>query len=119
HVDEQDAPEAVEPNEDVIGVLMRSSDSAGPGPKQMEVSQIWGNALLSSRRFELGAAVAVGGAGCAFFAPVLPGGMSRHTLISGDAMRVPTSWDGFVDVGSRRLSFDEAVSEGLARRDGD
>lgn len=117
-VEDEDVPEA-EPNEDVIGVLMRSSDGAGPGPKQLEVSQVWGDALLSTRRFPLGTSVAVGGGGCAFFAPVLPGGMSRHTLIDGEAMRVPGSWDGFADVGDRRLTFDELVAEGLAKKDGD
>ena len=60
-----------------------------------------------------------------FYAPdtALPGGF-EHSLFTVDeegkhVAHVSASWDGFADLGEKRLSFDDLVSEGKAKKNGD
>jgi hypothetical protein len=109
--------------EDVIAVLMRSAanDPQAKGrAKELEVSQIWGEALLTTKRFANGGSVSIGGAGSTFFAPglSLPNGAPSFTLVRNNAVVVPKGWDGFADVGETRFTFDELVAQGKARVEG-
>ncbi len=43
-------------------------------------------------------------------------GKGEYRFISGNTVNVANGWDGFVDVGTQRFTFDEAVSAGKAKR---
>lgn len=125
---EQDAADA-----DPIALLARSSDKVGAGPLGVEVSVVWGDALLDTRRFR--GPVRIGpssnrtlaerlvlGRGASFFAPgsALPEGADFELVIgdgAGFAVRVARGWEGFADVGEQRFtSFAALADAGHARR---
>ncbi len=125
--------DAADADADPIGLLARSSEKVGPGPVGVEVSVVWGDALLDTRRFR--GPVRIGpsshrslperlvlGRGAAFFAPgsALPEGADFDLVIgdgAGFAVRIARGWEGFVDVGEQRFtSFAALADAGFARR---
>jgi TonB family protein len=162
---DDDATELAEQEDlDVLDMLIRAGNqSAGANtkvPKVLEVSHVWGDALLDSKQFARGHTVTVGPSfghkwmlfgnpmgwvpenmsgvlsmsppiwsdvqevwSSDFYTPadVLPAN-DDHNLFLADARgwtaRLDASWDGFADIGTERLTFDQLVQQGRARRNG-
>ena len=98
--------------------LWRSQPVAAPGAaKVVDICQIWGDAVLSTKAFKPEQRVTVGASGCDFQVGS-NGGV--HTLIAPHAgvptLLVPAGCAGFAELGSQRLEFEDMVASGMARK---
>lgn len=128
-----------EPVEDVMSFVMRASASANDGSadrsqgRVLEVAQVFGDSVVDMKLFNKTQRVTLGTdvigvtpeaskSNQAFFVPaeLLP--QADYPLLTfvgtGWEANVHDKWAGFVDIGETRYSFDELVSSGKARKNG-
>lgn len=119
-----DLLEGNEPFVDPIAVLTRTvpDDRCPHGPPALEITQVWGDAVLGARRFpDRRRPVRIGPFEADFAAPMIDG---TFELVSRDGDRwvlhARRGWDGFADLGGKRFnSLDALADGGFATRTGD
>ncbi|MDP2312111.1 MAG: AgmX/PglI C-terminal domain-containing protein [Pseudomonadota bacterium] len=130
-----------EPTEDVMAFVMRASASATDAGsdrsrgRNLEVAQVFGDAVLDIKHFGAGSTVSVGSATLpivgvderasartGFFVPVefLPSdNYALFQNLGGQwVCNASDKWAGFVDIGETRRTFAELVADGKAKKSG-
>ncbi len=128
-----------EPEEDVMSFVMRAAASANDSGadrsqgRMLEVAQVFGDSVVDMKIFSRNQRVTLGTdvigvtpdpakSGQAFFVPVelLPAqSYPLFTFVgTGWEANIHDKWGGFVDIGETRYSFDDLVSSGRAKKQG-